>query len=395
MTKATFPGQKRFTTHDGQMPCDNIGRKFDNSMPSFASLHKLRPAPFFVIPGLATELGQATARLCWAPAFTIYLLLSDQFHNTPEAASAWLLVTAQFLYAVIAWCVVHWKFGNSNVRQMASTFLDHAHFAALLYLTGEIAAPFIFMPLMQTFGTGLRFGRAHAVFSKLVGSTLTCAALLYSPYWAQFPTIRVGLMIAIIILPFYVFRLTDALALKMRTDSLTGLRNRISFDELIDEACNSAVTAKRDSAVILLDLDGFKQINDVQGHDGGDLVLKHVAYWLSVELSQYGTAARFGGDEFAVIANSMQSRAELEAALERFLERTAEVGRLFDSPLGASIGVYYLDAGVATTSRFAFKAADQLMYRAKTLGKNQYVTSTNRAFSKIGELVEPSLPLPS
>jgi diguanylate cyclase (GGDEF)-like protein len=181
----------------------------------------------------------------------------------------------------------------------------------------------------------------------------------------------------------------------MRTDSLTGLRNRISFDELIDEACNSAVTAKRDSAVILLDLDGFKQINDVQGHDGGDLVLKHVAYWLSVELSQYGTAARFGGDEFAVIANSMQSRAELEAALERFLERTAEVGRLFDRPLGASIGVYYLDAGVATTSRFAFKAADQLMYRAKTLGKNQYVTSTNRAFSKIGELVEPSLPLPS
>ena len=364
-------------------------------MPPFASLRKLRPAPFFVIPGLATELGQATARLCWAPAFTIYLLLSDQYRNTPEVTAAWLLLTAQFLYALVTWCLVLSKLGQANLRQIVSSFVDHAHFATLLYLTGEIAAPFIFMPLMQTFGTGLRFGRTHAVFSKLVGSILTCAALVFSPYWAQFPIIRVGLMIAIVTLPFYVFRLTDALALKSRTDSLTGLRNRISFDELIDEVCNGAVTAKRDSAVILLDLDGFKQINDIQGHDGGDLVLKHVSYWLSVEMSQYGTAARFGGDEFAVIANKFPSRDELEAALERFLNRTAEVGKLFDSPLGASIGVYYLEAGITTTPRFVFKAADQLMYRAKTLGKNQYVTSTNRAFSKIGELIEPGVSTPA
>lgn len=344
-----------------------------------------------MIPGLATELGQATARLCWGPIFAIYLLLSDQSRSSPEWAAAWLLTTCQFLYALLAWCFVNLKLGHTNLRQMGSTFLDHTHFAALLYLTGELAAPFIFMPLMQTFGAGLRYGRTHAVFAKLVGSTFTCAALLYSPYWAQYSTVRVGVIIAIVFLPFYVFRLTDALALKMRTDSLTGLRNRISFDELIDEACNGAVTAKRDSAVILLDLDGFKQINDAQGHDGGDLVLKHVAYWLSFELGQYGTTARFGGDEFAVIANSMQSRNELEAALERFLAQTAEIGKLFNSPLGASIGVYYLEAGIATTSRFAFKAADQLMYRAKSLGKNQYVTSTNHAFSKIGELVESSL----
>lgn len=363
-------------------------------MPSFAALRKLKPAPFFVIPGLATELGQATLRLFWGAAFAIYLLLSEQFQGTSEWDAAWLLTIFQFLYALLAWSLLTLKFGQPDLHQMGTTVFDHAHFAALLYFTGEIAAPFIFISLMHTLGAGLRFGRAHAVFSKLVGFTLTYAALLYSPYWAQLPAIRVGLMVALLILPFYVFRLTDALALKMRTDSLTGLRNRICFDELIDEVCNSTVTAKQDSAVVLLDLDGFKQINDVQGHDGGDLVLKHVAYWLSLELRQYGTSARYGGDEFAVVVSSVQSRDELEAALQRFLERTAEIGKLFSSPLGASIGVYYLQAGVSTNPRFVFKAADQLMYRAKTLGKNQYVTSTNRAFSKIGELVEPSLVAP-
>lgn len=353
-------------------------------------LRRLRPAPYFVVPGFATELGQATCRLSWGPLFAIYLLL-NQSSDVDSNAVAWVLTACHFVFAFVAWVFVNREVGQENVRQMVCAGLDHVHFAALLCFTGEVAAPFVFMPFVLIFGSGLRYGRTHAVFSKVLGSTLTCAALLYSPYWAQHSAVRVGLMLAIVILPFYVFRLTDVHALGMRTDALTKLRNRMSFDELIDEACDGAVAAKLDSAVILLDLDGFKQINDVQGHDGGDLVLKHVAYWLSLELSNFGTTARFGGDEFAVISNRIQSRHELESALQRVLERTAAVGELFDSPLGASIGVYYLKAGVATTPQYVFKAADQLMYKAKTLGKNQFVTSTNRMFSKIGELIEPGI----
>lgn len=363
-------------------------KPFSPLMNLLAQLRKLKPAPYFVIPAFATERGQAIARLCWAPAFATYLSMHVELKDTPQYTTAWMLTVAHLVFALVTWSLVFKNFGSSHVRRAIVAVLDQLLIAATLYLTGEVAAPFILMPLLLTFGSGLRYGRTYAIFSKVLSSTLTCAVLLHSPYWKQFPPIQAGLAIAIALLPFYVFRLTDALALKMRTDSLTGLRNRVSFDELLDDVCRGAATASRGSAVVFLDLDGFKQINDVQGHDGGDLVLKHVAHWLSVELSPFGVAARFGGDEFAVIASTLNAREELEIALTRFLKRTVDVGALFDSPLGASIGVYYIEPATATTPGFVSKAADQLMYKAKKLGKSQFVTSTNRIFTKDGELIE-------
>lgn len=356
-------------------------------MSFFTRLRSLKPAPFFVIPGLASELGQATVRLLWTPAFVAYLLLGS--HDAlPQYRIAWLLVAGHFSFAILAWAAVRFEVGSTNLRVLTTTFVDQAFWASAFYLTDEIAAAFLLMPILLAFSSGLRYGRPYAIFGQVLSSTLTCFALLSSPYWNQYETLRNGLIVAVVLLPFYVFRLTDAISLKMRTDSLTQLRNRTSFDELLEDTCRSTVTAKLTSAVVLVDLDGFKQINDEQGHDGGDLVLKHVAHCLSKELSSLGTPARFGGDEFAVIVEGLTDCCKLELALTRFLKRTADVGKLFDSPLGASIGVYYINPGSAMTSRFAFKAADQLMYVAKRLGKNQFVTSTNRAFADSGELIE-------
>ena len=103
---------------------------------------------------------------------------------------------------------------------------------------------------------------------------------------------------------------------------------------------------------------------------------------MSVELGKFGVPARFGGDEFAVVIEDLKSRVELETALSAFLKRTGEVGKLFESPLGASIGVFYIEPAAAMSSRSAFKAADQLMYKAKQLGKNQFVTSASNLFRR-------------
>ena len=276
------------------------------------------------------------------------------------------------------------------MRRVAGIIVDQGLLASLLYLTGEIAAPFVLVPIFFTFGAGLRYGRSYAVFSSLLIAGLTSAALMTSSYWGQYSVLRFGLAVSTICLPLYVFRLTDAIALAMRTDSLTRLRNRVGFDELLEAVCKNASTAKSESAVALIDLDGFKQVNDQQGHDGGDAVLKHVGYWLSVELGKYGIPARFGGDEFAVVVEGLKNRAELEAALNAFLERTAGVGRFFDSPLGASIGVFYIEPKAAVTARFVFKAADNLMYEAKKLGKNQFITSASYLFTESGELLSSS-----
>lgn len=357
-------------------------------------LRKLKPSPFFVIPGLATEHGQAIARMCWTLVFAVYLYFSQQFRGTPQYSAAWTLAAIHILFAVSAWLLIRTKVGGTPLRLLTMT-VDQALFATTLYLTGEIAAPFVLMPVLLTFGSGLRYGRTYAVFSSTISSVLTCAALMYSPYWEQYPTIRLGLAVATIVLPLYLFRLTDALALERRTDSMTQLRNRISFEELLDEVCQLAASVKHESAVVFIDLDGFKKINDTQGHDGGDLVLKHVSHWLSLELGPLGMAARVGGDEFAVIVSARFVREDLDAALARFLKRAEAVGELFESPLGASIGVYYLEPFSTLSTRFVLKAADQLMYKAKKLGKNQVVTSTNQNFSAEGYLVDlPAPPVP-
>lgn len=360
-------------------------------METFRQIPNLKLQPFFVVPGLATENGQAVVRMFWPVVFIAYLVFSwPQFAGTAQYYAAWALASTHFAFAVsmLIWV---WKRSSDNlVRRVVTVVTDQVLFATTLFLTGEIAAPFVLMPLFFTFGSGLRYGRTYAVVSSALSSLLTCAVLLLSPYWAQYSTVRIGLALATIYLPFYVFRLTDALSQDLRTDSLTKLKNRIGFEELLDETCRATAQAQYDSAVVVIDLDGFKRINDEQSHATGNEVLKHVGYWLQAELSPVGTPARYGGDEFTVLATKLKSRTTLEAALTRFLGRTVAVGNLFESPLGASIGVYYIEPTASVTPEFAFKAADKLMYKAKQLGKNQFVTSVGCRFTKDGDLAEPS-----
>lgn len=357
-------------------------------MKNYSPIPKLPIEPFFVIPGLASEQGQAMVRLGWTLAFALYLLVrADQLASAWPHSITWALTSVHLAFAILM--LVSLRVSNSDkpLRRVAAVMVDQGLLAALLYLTGEIGAPFILVPLFFTFGAGLRYGRSYAVLSSALSAGLTCLVLMASPYWSQNSVLSLGVAFATIGLPLYAFRLTDAIALAMRTDSLTHLRNRTGFNELLDTTCKNALAAKFESAVVLIDLDGFKQVNDQQGHDGGDAVLKHVGYWLSVELGKFGVPVRFGGDEFAVVIDKVKSRTELEAALTKFLERTADVGKLFDSPIGASMGVFYIEPAAVVTSRSVFKAADQLMYKAKQLGKNQFVTSASYRFSEFGEMI--------
>lgn len=348
----------------------------------------LQKQPFLLLPGLATEKGQAVARIGWTLLFITYLIYTSGFEIASKYGIAWALISAHFVFALMVLASLCENRRDSALRRIVALVFDQCMLATILYYTDEIAAPFILVPLFFTFGSGIRYGRKNAVFSSLLSAALIGIVLAFSSYWKQYGSIRAGLLMALIYLPLYVFALTDALALDMHTDSLTKLRNRIGFDELVKKMCRSALMAKSDSAIVFVDLDGFKRVNDEQGHDSGDAVLTHVAYWLDGELAPFGTSARFGGDEFAVVVRHLNSRSDLEAALTRFLQRVASVGQLFDSDLGASIGVYYVSPGSDVVPSFVYKAADQLMYRAKKLGKAQFVTSTGRLFSPDGYLLD-------
>lgn len=153
-------------------------------------------------------------------------------------------------------------------------------------------------------------------------------------------------------------------------DVLTGLCNRIRFEDRLQHAITRARRENRTFALLFLDLDGFKEINDTYGHHKGDEVLVTIAQRLSGVLRDSDSTARMGGDEFAALLEGDISTGDARAVAEKII--TA-----IDTPLpglalsvSASVGMalYPWDGTDADT---LLRCADQAMYRAKRLGKNR------------------------
>jgi diguanylate cyclase (GGDEF)-like protein/PAS domain S-box-containing protein len=156
-------------------------------------------------------------------------------------------------------------------------------------------------------------------------------------------------------------------------DPLTGLPNRTLFADRLNQAIEMASTNHRLVALLFLDLDGFKLINDTLGHDIGDLLLKGVAQRLQGSLRESDTISRLGGDEFTVILPGIPGLPEASAVAEKILNAMTEPfnlnGNIVAVTTSIGISLYPLDAQDIDT---LIKHADAAMYRAKDLGKNRY-----------------------
>jgi diguanylate cyclase (GGDEF)-like protein/PAS domain S-box-containing protein len=151
-------------------------------------------------------------------------------------------------------------------------------------------------------------------------------------------------------------------------DGLTELPNRLLFNDRLSQALHRA---KRDSsqvALLYLDLDRFKPVNDSLGHSAGDELLKEVAARIRRQVRESDTVARVGGDEFTVILPDVSSRDKEEAVARKITAALAEPFRLGDqmrsTMIGISIGVSVYPADAADADAL-IKAADAAMYRAK------------------------------
>lgn len=160
-------------------------------------------------------------------------------------------------------------------------------------------------------------------------------------------------------------------------DYLTRLPNRILFKDRVAQAINLTERTGKTIAVVFLDLDAFKAVNDTLGHDGGDALIIQTAELLRKNLRKSDAVARFGGDEFLLLFNNLNSTRDVEKIIEKIYTS-------FDQPLIVDEQEFFVtaSAGIAVYPKDGrdpeslIKNADIAMYRSKESGKSRYMFCT-------------------
>ena len=163
-------------------------------------------------------------------------------------------------------------------------------------------------------------------------------------------------------------------------DALTGLPGRRLCHDRLDRSLAESRRNRQISAVMFLDLDGFKEINDEHGHEFGDQVLKAVADRIRAEIRETDTVARIHGDEFVIISSSLPEIAIVERIANSLIRRLSKPIRIQqrEVSVSASVGIsLYPQDG--STAEELIRAADKAMYRVKREGKNSFGFSRARA----------------
>lgn len=159
-----------------------------------------------------------------------------------------------------------------------------------------------------------------------------------------------------------------------RTDSLTGVASRGSFQHSLEQSINEAQRSQAKLVLVILDVDHFKRVNDQYGHDAGDQALRHICNSLSQRLRVSDTIGRLGGEEFGLLLPNTDedSAAQLVKTLrEQLCSEPMQYGNQL-IPLSATFGLaeWPIDGETATQ---LYRCADQRMFRGKELGRNRMI----------------------
>lgn len=169
-------------------------------------------------------------------------------------------------------------------------------------------------------------------------------------------------------------------------DQLTGLANRMCFTRLLTEAIEGWSVGNHRFALLFIDLDRFKEINDTVGHEAGDMFLQHAAAHIKKAIRGHDTAARLGGDEFAVICNFVDSAGDIERIAARILSELEQPLHFRDRLLSASCSIGFAvfpdDAQCATDLQ---RFADIALYRSKASGRAVYTAFSPAMSTEIQE----------
>ena len=158
-------------------------------------------------------------------------------------------------------------------------------------------------------------------------------------------------------------------------DGLTGLPNRQLLMERLDQAIQRGHRYGKKVAILFIDLDGFKKINDTQGHEAGDILLKNVSNQFQNMVRETDTVARLGGDEFIIAYTDISDPKEALILGQRIIDSFKDINSQpggSETDIGASIGIALYPDHVDTSEEL-IKIADKAMYEVKKHGKNNFL----------------------
>jgi len=153
-------------------------------------------------------------------------------------------------------------------------------------------------------------------------------------------------------------------------DELTGLYNRRYFIEQLEQSQKKQLRSGKPFALVYMDLDKFKQINDTLGHDAGDDLLKEVARRLLSSTREVDVVARLGGDEFTMILSDIDNRENTQIYLDRLIEKLREPLMLANTQCNPSISIGAALSSKSLEIKDLMKLADKALYKVKEAGRN-------------------------
>lgn len=334
-----------------------------------------------------TELGQAKTRLICTIVGLCGFGAVGAFGSLPAGIVATAVVFP--VYALAYLLLVRWRPAPTHGRRGVAVVMDSVANVYITYFGGPFAAYAGFLFLV-TIGWGLRFGRHYLFLATAIAILGMACNLVLSPYWENNllfgGTIIFGLLAntgnAAILLG-RIASTNRSLAEKVEEvsrlawqDQLTKLPNRPYFRDRLGQMLAAASRARREVALLLFDIDGFKAVNDTLGHEAGDKLLLEIAERVGRRVRQADTFARVGGDEFVILLDIGRDKSEAVPVAETVVAAIAEIDLYAAHGLrvGASVGIAW-SGSMAGRERMADELliqADRAMYEAKRAGKGRY-----------------------
>ena len=277
--------------------------------------------------------------------------------------------------------LIKFPFFLQKQRIVITAIFDVTATVYALYLGYDIAVYYPGVLLWFIIGYSMRYGHKLG-FIVYFSVNFSWSVLIYlSSFWQQHQSMAIGWLIAYIIIPLYFFKMLDQLhqtiaklhedvdssLYKAGHDSLTGLPNRFLFEQNLQDFAMSSIAYQQKFALFFIDLDGFKQINDIFGHHKGDTILIEDAQKIRAINSH---TFRLGGDEFVSIV-PYREKADLIQTADALIKSLRKYYNEHNLLLSASIGIAPYTESVPSIHDLK-KHADMAMYQAKLKGKDKY-----------------------